>query len=421
MLHGQTQAKARGEAGTGEGVSSPQTVSATPGAGQFWEGDFIPFSRPSFTPQTLDDVTACLSSGWITTGPRVQAFEKALAQYIGAPHVLTLTSATAGLSLALQALDVGPGDEVITTPLTFAATVNVIALVGATPVLVDVDPETHTLDLDQVERAITPRTKVIMPVHFAGLPVDMDRLNALAQANGIRVVEDAAHAIGTLSRGRQVGSFGDIQVFSFHATKNMTTGEGGALATRDPDIAAKISVLRFHGIDRPAWNRFTKNGSPHYDVVRPAIKFNMMDIQAALGLHQLAQLDQFIEKRTQLVQRYQEFFRTRPYLTCPPQAHAQDRHAWHLFAPCVNEAALGMDRDALLVALKEHNIGASLHYRPVHLFSCYQETYGFREGMFPVAEDVGRRTLSLPLFPDLSFGDQERVMGTLDRLAGYKG
>ena len=389
------------------------------GQKKFWESEqaFIPFSRPSFNAETLQEVMDCLQSGWITTGPRVQQFESDLAAYIGAPHVLTLTSATAGLYLALLALEIGPGDEVITTPLTFAATINVIALVGATPVLVDVDPLTYNIDLDQLEARITPRTKVIMPVHFAGLPVDMIRLNALAQKHGLRVIEDAAHAIGTQCQGQGIGSFGDIQVFSFHATKNMTTGEGGALVTRDPELEKKISVLRFHGIDRPAWNRFSQKGSPHYDVITPAIKFNMMDIQAALGLHQLKHLDSFIERRTLLVERYRAAFDKRDYLTCPPLPRAGDRHAWHLFAPCVNEAAMGMDRDTLLATLKENHVGVSLHYRPVHLFSAYQKDYGFKEGDFPVAEDIGRRTFSLPLFPDLTFEEQDRIIATLDRIA----
>jgi len=397
---------------------APTDISGENASGKFWEGAFIPFSRPCFSPQALQEVMDCLNSGWITTGPRVQAFEKALADYIGAPHVLTLTSATAGLHLVLQALGVGEGDEVITTPLTFAATVNVIALTGATPVLVDVDPHTHNLDLEQVKAALTPRTKVIMPVHFAGLPVDMDALNALAQAQGVRVVEDAAHAIGSLYRGRQVGSFGDIQVFSFQATKNLTTGEGGAVVTRDPELERTLSVLRFHGIDRPAWNRFSQKGSPHYDVIQPAGKFNMMDIQAALGLHQLARLESFIETRTRLVTRYQEAFRGHSFLTCPPEADPRDRHAWHIFTPCVNEGEMGLDRDGLMEALKAHNIGTGLHYRPVHLFSHYQKAYGFREGMFPVAEHIGRRIFSLPLFPDLSYTDQDRIIQALHHLSG---
>ncbi len=221
----------------------------------FWEeGEFIPFSRPSLSEEALQEVMDCLKSGWITTGPRVQQFEKDLRDFVGAPYGLALTSATAGLYLALQALGIGEGDEVITTPLTFAATVNVIALVGARPVLVDIDLATYNIDITQIEKAITPRTKALMPVHFAGLPVDMEAINDLAQRKGLRVIEDAAHAMGTSFRGQPIGSFGDIQVFSFHATKNMTTGEGGALVTRDPDLAKRLGVLRFHGIDRPAWD-----------------------------------------------------------------------------------------------------------------------------------------------------------------------
>ncbi len=388
----------------------------------FWEeGEFIPFSRPSLNEEALQEVMDCLKSGWITTGPRVQQFEKDLADFVGAPYGLALTSATAGLYLALQALGIGEGDEVITTPLTFAATVNVIALVGARPVLVDIDLATYNIDITQIEKAITPRTKALMPVHFAGLPVDMEAINDLAQRKGLRVIEDAAHAMGTSFRGQPIGSFGDLQVFSFHATKNMTTGEGGALVTRDPDLAKRLGVLRFHGIDRPAWDRFSKKGSPHYDVLEPAIKFNMMDIQAALGLHQLKQLPQLNQRRKILADRYRDAFEKRPYFDLPPQADPRDTHSWHLFSPLVKEPQMGMPRDSLLEALKELNIGTSLHYRPVHLFSCYQKRYGFRPGDFPKAEEVGQRVISLPLFPDLSFHDQDRVIRALDHIANFQG
>ncbi len=386
----------------------------------FWENGFLPFCRPSLSEEAIQEVVDCLRSGWVTTGPRVQTFEKELGRYIGAPHVLTLASATAGLYLALQGLGVGPGDEVITTPLTFAATVNVIALVGARPVLADVDPQTYNLDIDQVAKKITPRTKVILPVHFAGLPVDMEALNRLAQKHHVRVVEDAAHAIGSTFKGQKIGGFGDIQVFSFHATKNMMTGEGGALVTRDGDLIEKLGKLRFHGIDRPAWDRFSKKGSPHYDVVVPALKFNMTDMQAALGIHQLRDLDTFISKRHALAMRYMDLLKARPYFDLPAQGDETYGHSWHLFAPQIREKDLGMDRDSLLQALKDHNIGTSLHYRPVHLFSCYQEAYGYRPGDFPVAEEIGQRVLSLPLFPDLTEADQDRVVSALDAIADFR-
>lgn len=386
----------------------------------FWEdqGEFLPFSRPSISEAAIQEVVDCLRSGWLTTGPRVAQFEKDLKAYVGGdPHVLPLTSATAGLSLALQALGIGEGDEVITTPLTFVATLNVIALLGAKPVLIDVEATTYNMDLDQLEAHITPRTKAILPVHFAGLPVDMVRLNAIAQAHGLRVIEDAAHAIGSTLDGRKIGSFGDTQVFSFHATKTMTTGEGGAVFTQDPELAKRVGTLRFHGIDRPAWDRFSKKGSLHYDVIEPALKFNMMDIQASLGIHQLGALEKFIGARRSLVQRYQDLLKDRTYLSLPPAGDHRFGHSWHIFAPCFEEAALGMSRDDLIGALKDHNIGTGLHYRPAHLFSCYQDTFGYREGEFPVAEAIGSRILSLPLFPDMTHEEQDRVIAALDDIA----
>jgi dTDP-4-amino-4,6-dideoxygalactose transaminase len=384
----------------------------------FWEdqGDFLPFSRPSISEEAIQEVVDCLRSGWITTGPRVAQFEADLSTFVDAPHVLSLTSATAGLYLSLQAIGLQPGDEVITTPLTFVATLNVIACLGAKPVLVDIDPHTYNIDLDQIEARITPKTKAIMPVHFAGLPVDMDRLNKIAEHHGLRVIEDAAHAIGSTLNGRQIGSFGDVQVFSFHATKTMTTGEGGAIATRDFELAKRLAVLRFHGIDRPAWDRFSKKGSLHYDVITPATKSNITDLQAAIGIHQLRALDTLIGKRRSLVQRYQDKLGNRPYLTLPPSGDKRFGHSWHIFAPCVNESEMGMDRDTLMKRLKELNIGTGLHYLPAHLYSCYQDAFGYRPGDFPAAEEIGQRILSLPLFPDMTYGDQDRVIDALETL-----
>src|SRR5580658_4635088 len=248
---------------------------------------FLPFSKPTINQEAIDEVVACLESGWITTGPRVAKFTEELQTYLSAAFVLPLASATAGLHLTLVALHLQAGDEVITTPLTFAATLNTIVLAGAKPVLVDIDPQTLNMDINLLEAAITPRTRVIMPVHFAGLPVDLDPLYDLADKHGLRVVEDAAHAIGTEYKGKRIGSFGDTQVFSFHPNKNITTGEGGCVATTDANLAEQIARLRFHGIDRQAWNRYGKSGSQDYEIVLPGYKSNMMDIQAAIGIHQL--------------------------------------------------------------------------------------------------------------------------------------
>jgi dTDP-4-amino-4,6-dideoxygalactose transaminase len=377
---------------------------------------FLPFAKPSISEEAIQEVVDCLRSGWITTGPRLQQFEEALKAYLGAPHVLCVASGTAGLYLSLLAIGLKPGDEVITTPLTFVATLNTIVLAGARPVLLDIDPQTYNINLDAVEAAITPRTKAILPVHFAGLPVDTQKLYALAGKHGLRVIEDAAHAIGSRVGGEKIGGFGDIQVFSFHPNKNMTTGEGGCIVTRDETIVRKLQALRFHGIDRPAWDRFTQKGSPHYDVILPAHKFNMMDLQAALGLHQLKALDGFIEKRNTLAQRYIQLLEAVPQLKLPPRPPEGTRHNWHLFAPLVQPHA-GLSRDEVAKRLKEHySIGTGLHYVPPHLYSYYQDQLGFRAGQFPEAERVGEQILSLPLFPDMTEPEQNRVVTALEEL-----
>lgn len=380
------------------------------------EQEFLPFSRPSISQAAIDEVVACLRSGWITTGPRVAKFEAALKDYLGAPHVLVLSSATAGLHLALLALKLQPGDEVITTPLTFAATLNAIVLAGGRPVLVDVEPATYNLDVTKVADAVTPRTRAIVPVHFAGLPVDLDPLYGLAEDEDIRIIEDAAHAIGAEYQGRRIGSFGDTQVFSFHPNKNMTTGEGGAVSTRDDAVAKQVALLRFHGIDREAWNRFGRKGTQDYEVVTAGYKYNMMDLQAALGLHQLAELDSFIARRTVLAERYQSLLKDWPQWTLPGTPAYAHRHAWHLYTPVINPAAAGMDRAVFMLAMQEQQIGTGLHYRAAHLYPYYRESFGFAPGEFPHAESVADRIVSLPLFPAMTERDQDRVVDTMARL-----
>jgi len=375
--------------------------------------EFLPFSRPSISREAINEVVACLESGWITTGPRVKKFEEELKRYFNAPHALALSSATAGLHLALLALELKPGDEVITTPMTFAATLNTIVLAGGRPVLVDVELDTYNMDVSKLAKAITKRARAIMPVHFAGLPVDLDPLYELADKHGLRVIEDAAHAIGTEYKGKRIGAFGDTQVFSFHPNKNMTTGEGGCVVTRDDKLAETIALLRFHGMDREAWNRFGKTGSQHYEIVLPGFKYNMMDIQAALGLHQLPALDGFIKRRTELALRYQKLLAGRPQWTRPGTPEFAHRHAWHLYTPLINPAAAGMDRDAFMQGMKERNIGTGLHYRAVHLYPYYREHYGFKPGDFPNAESISDRIVSLPLFPGMRDADQDRAIAAM--------
>ncbi len=372
--------------------------------------EFLPFSRPLISRAAIDEVVSCLESGWITTGPRVEQFTENLKNYLSAPFVLPLASATAGLHLALLAMDLQPGDEVITTPLTFASTLNVIVLSGATPVMVDIDPNTLNMDLNLLEKAITKKTRVIMPVHFAGLPIDLDVLYQLAETHQLRVLEDAAHAMGTEYKGKKVGSFGDTQVFSFHPNKNMTTGEGGCIATRDEDLAKRMSLLRFHGMDRETWNRFGKNGSQEYDIILPGFKYNMMDLQAAIGLHQLKELEGFIERRLELVSRYQEVLADWPQWTLPSEPSFSHRHAWHLYTPLINEEEAGINRDEFMLRMKEKNIGTGLHYRAAHLYPYYREKFGFKPGDFPLAENICSRIVSLPLFPGMTDAEHDRVI-----------
>jgi dTDP-4-amino-4,6-dideoxygalactose transaminase len=374
--------------------------------------EFLPFAKPSISEEAIADVVATLRSGWITTGPRVAQFEEALRTYCQAPHALTVTSATTGLYLTLNALGFDQGDEVITTPMTFAGTLNVIQLNHLKPVLVDVEPGTYNMDVSQIAAKITPRTKAIMPVHFAGLPVDLDPLYELAKKHNLRVIEDAAHAIGAEYKCRKIGSFGDIQVFSFHPNKNMTTGEGGCITTRDDALAKKLTLLRFHGMDREAWNRFGKTGNQHYEIIYPGHKANMMDTQAALGIHQLAQLDSFIDRRTEIVNRYKAGLKDCSGLTLPSPPPYPHHHAWHLFAPLVNH----FDRDEVMQSLKERNVGTGLHYRCVHLYPFYRETYGWKEGDFPHAESIGNRIFSLPLFPALTNDQQDLIIEILHEI-----
>lgn len=375
--------------------------------------EFLPFSRPAISQAAIDEVVSCLKSGWIATGPRVAQFTEALKEYFQAPYVLPLTSATAGLHMALLAMNLEPGDEVITTPLTFAATLNTIVLAGGKPVLIDIDPNTLNMDLNLLEEAITERTRVIMPVHFAGLPVDLDKLYEIANKHGIRVLEDAAHAIGTEYKGRRIGSFGDTQVFSFHPNKNMTTGEGGCVVTRDTQLADQVARLRFHGMDRQAWNRYGKSGTQDYEIVLPGYKFNMADIQAALGIHQLKELGGFIDRRNELAARYQEALSDWRQWSLPQSPSYDHLHSWHIYSPRINEEVAGMNRDEFMLAMKEKNIGTGLHYRAVHLYPYYRQAFGFKPGDFPQAEEVCERIVSLPLFPTMTDAEHDRVLDVM--------
>jgi dTDP-4-amino-4,6-dideoxygalactose transaminase len=378
---------------------------------------FLPFSRPAIGDAEIAELVDSLRSGWITTGPKVERFSQMFAQYVGAKHAAALSSATAGLHLALLAHGIGPGDEVITTPLTFAATVNMIVLVGATPVLADIDRNTLQVRPEAIAAKITARTRAIILVHYVGDAADLDPILDLARTGRITVIEDAAHAAGTEYKGKRIGSFDTTSVFSFHPNKNITTGEGGMLVTPDPEIFERVSLLKFHGMDRNAWKRFAKQGSPRYDIAMPGFKYNMMDIQAALGIHQLPRLEGFIAERARLAHRYHDAFADLDALILPTRAPYPTRHAWHLYTPLVNLDALRIDRDQFMHELKERNIGVGLHYTAVHEFSFYRDRYHWRPEDYPEAHFVSERIMSLPLFPGLADSDQDDAIAAVRDIA----
>ncbi len=361
---------------------------------------YLPFSPPVVGEEEVEEVIDALRSDWLTTGPKTLRFERAFAEYVGAKGALALNSCTAGLHTALVALGIGPGDEVITTTMTFAATVNVIEHVGALPVLVDVEPDTLNIDPVRVEAAITPRTKAIIVVHYAGHPADMDPIEEIARSHGITVIEDAAHSIPAWYRGRMVGSGDNPTAFSFYATKNLTTGEGGML-TGSPEFVERARPISLHGMSRDALRRYEKGGSWRYEIHAPGFKYNMTDIQASMGLAQLRKIDCFDERRREVVAAYDGAFASEPALEIPVERE-DVRHAWHLYVLRLNTGALTIGRDQFIHELGERNIGTSVHFIPVHTHPYYRDRYGYSTGDFPVAYSNFERMLSIPLNPRLS-------------------
>lgn len=375
---------------------------------------YLPFARPTLDDATIADVATVLRSGWITSGPQVKAFEAALSAHAGGRAVRVVSSATAALEIALQVCGIGPGDEVITPAMTFFAAPNMIVKVGATPVFVDVEPGTRNLDLAATAARIGPRTRAIMPTHFAGLPCDMDALYALAARHKLRVIEDAALAIGSSWHGKPIGSFGDICVFSFHPNKNITTIEGGALVVRDEQDAAAIDVLRFHGITRlPDGTR---------DVTVAGGKFNLPDVNAAVGLRQLAALPAFNARRRALVQRYFERFRTDPPCELPHPGYAgfEAEHSWNMFAPLLPLAAMNLSRQGFRAELEKRGIGTGVSYESAHLATVFRR-FGYHRGDLPHTERIADATVTLPLFPTMTDADVDRVCtACADVLAAHR-
>ncbi|MGH8283361.1 MAG: DegT/DnrJ/EryC1/StrS family aminotransferase [Gammaproteobacteria bacterium] len=369
---------------------------------------FLLFSPPSIGQEEIDEVVDTLKSDWITTGPKTKRFAEEFAGYLGVKAALPLNSCTAGLHAALVALGVGPGDEVITTPMTFASSANVIEHVGAKPVFVDVQPDTLNIDPENIRRAVTSRTKAILPVHYTGHPVDMEEIMAIAREHRLHVIEDAAHALPAKYKGRFIGAFGNPTAFSFYATKNLTTAEGGML-TGPPEFLDRARIVSLHGMSRDAWQRYGKGASWNYEVVLPGFKYNMTDIQAAIGLCQLKKLERFQARRRQVVAAYQAAFSKIEALQCPATRDYVE-HAWHLYVLRLRPVLLKISRDAFIEELKRRNIGTSVHFIPVHIHPYYRDKYGYKPADFPVAADHYSRALSLPLHPGLSDRDVNDVI-----------
>jgi dTDP-4-amino-4,6-dideoxygalactose transaminase len=377
--------------------------------------DFLPYNLPDISDVEIDAVVETLRSGWLAPGPRVKAFEAAFAAHTGAKRAIALDSATAGMHLALVARGIGPGDEVITTPTTFAATVNTIIHAGATPVLADIRIDDYCIDPEAIERAITPRTRAIMPVHHAGSACRMDEVLEIARRHGLAVIEDAAHALGTYIGGRSVGVFGDATVFSFYPTKNVTSGRGGMLTTDDDALAERCRILSLHGMSNDAWDRYTARGSWAYRVLAPGYNYAMTDFQAALGHAQFSRLDEFQRVRRRLAGLMSERLGRLPGLVLPIEREGTT-HAWHLYVVRLRPEARTITRDEFIVAMKERGIGTSVHFIPIHHHPYYRETYGWAPGDFPVADQAFETMVSLPLYTRMTEAEVDRVASAVEEI-----
>jgi dTDP-4-amino-4,6-dideoxygalactose transaminase len=373
---------------------------------------YLVFGSPQLLDDEIEEVEATLRSAWIGTGPRVARFEQEFQEYVGADHAVAVNSCTAALHLSMVALDLAPGDEVIVPAMTFAATANAVLHAGGTPVLADVDRETMCITPEEVESHLTERTRAVIPVHFAGRPCRIAELAELAERRGFAVIEDCAHAIETLVGERHVGTFGAFGAFSFYVTKNVVTGEGGMVTTTSDELAARVKRLALHGLSADAWSRFSDQGFRHYEVVEPGFKYNMMDLQAALGLHQLARVEANLERREEVWNAYDEAFADLPVFL-PAPGEPGTRHARHLYTLLLDTRALALTRDDFLTGLHRRNIGTGVHYRALHLHPYYRDTFGYEPHDFPNAAWISERTLSLPLSPKLTDADVEDVIAAV--------
>ncbi len=377
--------------------------------------DFLPYNLPDISEAEIEAVVDVLRSGWLAPGPRVKAFEADFAAYAGTKHAIALDSATAGMHLALVAAGIGAGDEVITTPTTFAATVNVIIHAGATPVLADIGLDDYCIDADAIRRAITPRTRAIMPMHHGGSACDMPAILAIAREHGLQVFEDAAHGLGTQIDGRAIGAFGDATIFSFYPTKNVTSGRGGMLTTDDDALADRCRLLALHGMSNDAWDRYTARGSWAYQVLAAGYNYTMSDFQAALGHAQFERLDEFQRQRTKLARMYDERLAALSEIVLPIE-RAGTTHAWHLYVVRLRPETLTISRDDFIARMKERGIGTSVHFIPIHHHPYYRETFGWAPGDFPAADEAFETMVSLPLYTRMNETSVDRVATAVEEI-----
>jgi len=376
----------------------------------------LPFHVPAIQEEEIQAVVEALRSGWISTGPRTKLFEEAFAKHIGTKHALAVNSGTAALHLSLEAIAIKEGDEVLVPTVTFTATAEVAAYFKAKPVLVDIEPVHFNINLEDAERKVTPKTRAILPVHFAGHPCPMDDVAEFAESRDLVVIEDAAHAIPASYRRRKVGTMSPLTAFSFHAVKTLTTGEGGMVTTDDDRFAERIRIMRLHGMDREAWKRYTAEGTWRYEISEAGYKYNLTDPQAAMGLVQLSKCDRLWKRRNAIADQYRRALESsETYRT--PKADADVQHAWHLYVILINPAVLRLDRDQMIEELRRRGIGTGVHFIPLHLQPYYQRTWGYKVGDFPIAEEYFERCISLPIYPSMTDDDVERVVAELQDIA----
>ena len=376
---------------------------------------FLPFNQPDIGEEEIDEVVKTLRSGWITTGPRTKEFERRFAAYVNSRHAIAVNSCTGGLHVALAAAGIGPGDEVVVPTMTFCATANVVVHLGATPIIVDVEPDTLNIDPQCLDAAITRRTKAVIPVHLYGHPCEMDRINDITEAHDVLVIEDAAHAVAAEWRGRRIGSFSLATAFSFYATKNLTTAEGGMITTDDDDYAERMRIWSLHGISRDAWKRYSAEGSWYYEVSVPGFKYNLTDLQAALGLHQLSRLEDMTCRRAKLAGQYRAGLSGLPEVELPI-VRPGIRHAWHLYPIRLRPELLTIDRARFIEQLKSEGIGTSVHFIPLHRHPYYRDRFHFQPSDFPVADAAYERLISLPLYPRMTDSDVSDAIEAVRRV-----